>query len=71
MLIILLASFSIGFCQIQNIDELQKEINVLVKNEKEISRNIEKKLQELEKKSEKIKNIKSKESGNLLSNRKL
>ena len=60
-----------GYCQIQKFERLAAEIENLAGIEKELSKKIDRKFQQLQKKSGQIAKLKAKESDNLLSNRKL
>jgi hypothetical protein len=70
-LLILIFSAPILFGQIQYFESQTKEIDQLVKEEEKISKQIDKRLSDLKKKTSEITKIKSKNSENILTNRKL
>lgn len=62
---------STGYCQIQKFERLAAEIDKLAGLETDLSKKIDQKFQQLQKKSGQIAKLKAKESDNLISNRKL
>ena len=62
---------STGYCQIQKFERLAEEIEKLAGLETDLSKKIDQKFQQLQKKSAQIAKLKAKESDNLISNRKL
>jgi hypothetical protein len=66
-----LYNLSDGFGQVQKFESQKIQLNQFINEEKTLSQKIDQKFQELQKKSKQIAKLKSKESENILSNRKL